>query len=82
MDPLAYHLLIQLFRRGDFDADDAAEIADRLEAEGDTGSAHLARAALVEALASDETEAEWRRSRFRVIENEVGAPLDGGNGND
>lgn len=71
MDALAYHLLLQLLKRGDLDQADIEAIAARLEEEGEADAAHAVRAALLEADAP--SEAEFRRSRMRLVP-------DGGNG--
>jgi hypothetical protein len=70
LDALAYHLLLQLIRRGDIGQSDVDEMAARLEAEGEKDRAHAVRAAVVEATLPDE--AEWRRSKIKLIH-------DGGN---
>lgn len=70
MDPTAFHIVVQLFRNGTFSIDDAAEIADRLAAEGEGDAAHAVRAAVFEA--TMEQPAESRRAQIRLIS-------DGGN---
>lgn len=70
MEAIAYHLLLQLIRRGDIGQSDVDEMAARLEAEGETDRAHAVRAAVFEACPPDE--AEWRRSKIKLIH-------DGGN---
>lgn len=73
MEPIAYHLLLQLIRRGDLDQSDIDEMAARLDAEGAEDEAHAVRAAPLEAF--PESEAEFRRSKLTLIRNEA----DGGN---
>lgn len=69
--PLTIALIEQLVRVGVLDADDIGEMAERLEASGDSEDAHLCRAAFVQALAptQSEWEAERRRARMRVVED-------------
>lgn len=76
MDALAFHLLLQLVKRGDLDQDDLDAIADRLEAEGEADAAHAVLAAPFEADETGETgEAEFRRARMRLVASRP----DGGN---
>lgn len=65
MDPTAFHLIVQLLKRGDLDLDDIGEIAGRLAAEGEEEAAHAVRAAIVEAGAP--SEAEQRRARMAAV---------------
>ena len=71
MDDLAFHLLLQLIRRGVLGSEDIDEIAARLQSEGETDAAHAVRAAPLEAFPPDQ--AEWRRSKLKLVP-------DGGNG--
>ena len=71
MDALAFHLLLQLLRRGALDSEDIEEIAARLQSEGEADAAHAVRTAPFEAFPPDE--AEWRRSKLKLVR-------DGGNG--
>lgn len=65
MDPTAFHITVQLIRNGTFDAADAAEVAARLEAEGEGDAAHAVRAAVIEAQGPQP--AEERRAAIHVI---------------
>jgi len=74
MDPTAFHTIIQLIRNGTFGLDDVEEIAERLNDEGESDAAHSVRAAIVEASAPTlrESEAEFRRSRIRLVDPDGG----------
>lgn len=73
MDAIAYHLLLQLLKRGDLDQTDIDEMAARLEDEDEHADAHAVRAAPLEA--SAQSESDWRRSKIRLVATKP----DGGN---
>ena len=73
-DALAFHLLKHLIRKGDLDLDDVEAIASDLEAEGNTQAAHECRAAALEAQAP--SNADWRRSKLRLIDTDGGKDKD------
>lgn len=72
MDPTAFHTIIQLIRNGTFGLDDIEEIATRLEGEGESDAAHSVRAAMIEASVPADAEAQYRRSKFRVVASDGG----------
>ena len=74
MDPTAFHILIQLLKRGDLDHADVDEIAARLDEEGESDASRAVRAAPLEA--SGPSQAEWLRSKMRLVRTDP----DGGNG--
>lgn len=74
-DPLSGAILAHLIRKGVLDADDADEIASRLEDMGEPEAAYHAKVAMIRAAEPSQSDwlAEQRRNRFWVIE------ADGGN---
>jgi hypothetical protein len=73
-DALILAVLDQLLRVGVLDGEDADEIAERLEKEGQGEAAHWARAALVQAIVAPERvrEVPDARELFRIVRPDGG----------
>ena len=76
MDPIAFHSIVQLVRKGVYDVTDIEEMARRLEDEGEADAAHAVRATLVEAYG--EQPVEERRAAMVLVPRIKLGP-DGGN---